>query len=529
MRRSIDGLPAGVARTTAHRAPGGTRSPRRALATLALVVTSVAATACEGDNLFSGETPELLPRVLGVNAPETAIAGDTIGVRVDAYAARGVAQILVSLDGTVSRDTVVDVLPPRAQVTQTIKVPVPALLLGDTLLTVRASITDVLGNVSRSRETQVVAFGPPVVQSLSAPQTVRAGDVINLETKLAAARRITRVDYQVRGAFSKDTSIVVGPPNKTVSQVLTLQVPTVVQDTVLRVSVSARDESGFTSTPKLLEVPLSIDPPVLEIETPAMARAGGRMEIDVTATGLRKVSQIKVELRGAHVADILVAADPQRSEFQRTIAVDLPGTITSPMLDVHVYAIDTGGAISARKSEVVEINLEPPVVLDVEVPSTVFNNQMLDVRVKAQSSRPFARVDVRFRGAVDADKSWSPGAMQPPCSGNDLSYCITWDGGSVLVPDEPKDVVMVIHATVTDVTGEVSEIVSRVVVVEITEDEDSTASASTAPRKATNASVASTVTKLNDALGARARTGPAAVATPREKPALVTRKNAPRN
>lgn len=501
MRRTDNQLATIGAEASARGGHGGRRIPGRVLGALSLSLVAAAA-ACEGENLFSGDSPELLPRVLSITAPQTVIAGDTISVRVDATAPHGVAQISVSIDGAVSRDTVVEITPPKTQVGQTIRVAVPSVI-SDTLLTVHASAADALGNVSRARVLELVAFGPPLVSSVSGPASIRGGDVVNLEARVSGSRRVTRVDYAFRGALTKDTSIAVNPAVKSITQALAIQLPaTLVQgDTMLQVSVSAVDESGFRGAPRVVEIPLSIDPPVLLLDVPAQARAGDKLEVKVRATGLRKVSQVRVELRGVTpgaYSNTTVAADPLRSDFQQTVTINLPGAVTFDpntcsanlcALGVHVFAIDIGGAISATKSDTVYIPVDPPVILDVETPGGVFTNAMTPpIRVLAEGDRPLSEITVYFRGAVDAEQTHTVTPQRHEASAD----------FTVLIPETPNDGVLIVYATARDVTGALSEIATRVIAVELPE-EDETGSASLSSARTTD--VGETLMRLREQLG----------------------------
>src|SRR5690606_32751348 len=74
------------------------RIRRRALPALVMLLSATALlSACEGDNLFTGEGPSFVPRVTALAAPEVALGGDTIRVRVDAVAQRGISRVDISL------------------------------------------------------------------------------------------------------------------------------------------------------------------------------------------------------------------------------------------------------------------------------------------------------------------------------------------------------------------------------------------------------------------------------------------------
>lgn len=457
--RSISGLALDEASVSA-RTSVRRRTPRRIFGALCLGLIAVAAGACEGDNLFSSDTPELLPRVSNLSAPATAVAGDTISVRVDAYAPHGVAQIAVSVEGAVTRDTIVEITTNRTQVSQTVRVPVPPVV-SDTLLTVRASVADKLGNVSLTRTTQVVAYGPPTISSVLAPVSVRANDVVNIEVKAAGVRRITRVDYHIRGALSRDTSISVQPAQTNVAQDLTFQVPAIVSDTIVNLSIVAWDEAALASVSKNVQIPLAIDPPVLTLQAPSFARAGDRLDVKVSASGMRKISQVRIQLRGAADMDTTVNLNPTQNSFTQSVAMRLPAAITSSDLEVHAFVIDVGGANSATQSVDVYIPIDPPEILDMDLPGEVLAGQTLDVLVYASGSLPLRSVEVRFRLAVDVPAQSYVIPADPPQYSFEQPV-------SLVVPQNPKEQVLLVEARAIDAAYQASSPwVSRTVTVTI--------------------------------------------------------------
>lgn len=84
--------------------PRARSSRRRAAAATLSLLSVVTLGACEGDNLFNGGADDYQP-VASIAAPDLVVAGETVGIRVDAAAASGVAQLSVSMRGIVSKDT----------------------------------------------------------------------------------------------------------------------------------------------------------------------------------------------------------------------------------------------------------------------------------------------------------------------------------------------------------------------------------------------------------------------------------------
>jgi hypothetical protein len=434
---------------------------RWTLRSVAFLAITVNLAACSGDNLFSGDSPDLLPEVVGLSAGSTATAGQAVSIRVDAAATHGVAQIYVSLQGAATRDTIVEILPPRAQVSQTVRFTMPAVIT-DTLLTVRATAIDRFGNESRSRTVDVVAFGGPEITAVNRPSTVRAGEVLNVEVGVLGARRVTRVTYQIRGALSKDTTIVVNPPQNSVNQSLLLQVPTAVQDTVVRMMVFARDESGADGPQRNDQILLAIDPPSVAITVPATARAGDRMDVAVVASALRKLSRILIQLRGANVSkDTTILVTPERTDFSQTISIPLPGDIRpsvqgaqSTALTVQAFATDKGGAISQTQPSSVDVPTTPPVIMELVLlpagATGVFDNAPADFRVTAEGSRPLTRIDLVYRGAINTTQPFT-------VPSGSIVYSFTVPFATILVPNNPSQQMFTVTAIATDAAGGVSE------------------------------------------------------------------------
>jgi hypothetical protein len=157
----------------------------------------VTAGACQGDNLFSGESASGRPRVIDIVLPQSVVAGDTVLIRVDATAPRFVDQVLLSLRGAVNRDTVAEIDDDKQQASVIFKIAIPSAIQ-DSLLRVTAQVSDKAGEFSAPAQVNALAFGPPVVTGVSGPSGVRPGETINIRVTAFGARRVARIDLSAR-------------------------------------------------------------------------------------------------------------------------------------------------------------------------------------------------------------------------------------------------------------------------------------------------------------------------------------------
>lgn len=439
-------------------APARPRLPAmgRALALVALALTGLAA--CEGDNLFSGDGPSFQPRVLSIGLPDAAFADDTVTIRIDAVAARQVSQIIVSTRGAVSRDTVIDVDDELQQVSAVVKVGIPAVLQ-DTLLIVEAQISDAAGARSVTKQAVTPAFGPPTVQTVGTPGAVRAGEVATLRITAFGARRISRIDVQARGAFTKDTSITVAPARSSVTQDVLLSIPVSVTDTILNLSVTAHDEVGFMSEPEVAMVPFIIDPPSIAIIAPPSVQPGSPLNVEVQAQALRKITQLRLELSGG-LNPVVVPINPAQTNVNRFVSIDIPGDFQESEIQLVAYAIDRAGDESITPAQNIAVPSGAPIVLTVDAPSTATGGHLVDVRVNATGTRPIKEVRVRWRGFL-ADSLTVPetvASITPPRANVSADF-------SVRVPCYSTSKTLLILVTATDEADQISPVASGVVTV----------------------------------------------------------------
>jgi|GEM_PF-664001 len=409
--------------------------------------------ACDGDNLFSGDTESARPRVLALLGPDFVLAGDTFEVRVDGFAARGLSRIDLSLRGAVSKDTSISYSGDTKSASAIFRIAAPSFL-PDTVMFLFARATDQAGASSPIRTDTAVAYGPAGISDFIGPDSVSVGQTTTFRVRVVSARRITGIEVQARGALFLDSLIQIVPPRFDVTQDITLQIPTPAQDTLLRLAFRVRDESNFVGGYQNIDIPVAISPPTLTLTAPVSASPGGTLDLRAVAASLRQVSQIRVQLSGAVSRDSVIDISPTRVNVDQPISFRLPGDIQDSTLTVRAFAIDRSGATSPTQTALVRIPLGAPAILSLTTPTdSTRGGRTLDVRVVARGIRPLTRIDVRFRGAVDADRSItiSPERLD-----------VTQDV-SVQIPLDVADTTLTISATATDVTGAVSPISSLII------------------------------------------------------------------
>jgi hypothetical protein len=376
--------------------PGTSRIVRRLSALLLAGV--VFAGACEGDNLYSGDVSEYTPLVNSLSLPQVAFAGDDVTIRIDAAAARGISQIVLALRGAVQKDTVVELDEPLARVSQIVSIRIPQAVT-DTLILVQAAVIDQYGDVSATREGTVIVFGPPTINSVLAPAIVQAGSLVSIRVSAFGARNISQIDLVTVGAVHKDTTVSVFPPRTNVTQDIVFSVPSFVQDTVIQLAVSARDELGAASPAKLMLVPMVIAPPTVDAIVPSSVQAGKILSVAVAASSARQISEVRVEIRGGWSQDLVVRLSPTRANALEYIDVPLPANLIVPQLRVRAIALDRANVLSATEVYTVEAPAFAPVVASVSpFWETIEGGHYADFRVQALGDRAITTIRFRWRG-----------------------------------------------------------------------------------------------------------------------------------
>jgi hypothetical protein len=337
-------------------------------------------------------------------------------------------------------------------------IPVPAILQ-DTVLQVEASVTDAYGRTSRTRQASVIAVGPPTVLAVSAPSTVHAGETITVRVIAYGARRIERIDLGLRGAVQRDTSITLFPAQNSVSRDIQISLPSLVQDTMLTVTASVRDEAGSNSSGRSTNVALAIDPPTVQLVSPNTARAGMNLDVQVLAQSVRQVAEIRVEVVGAlpAIPATTIKVAPTATSVVQNVSIPIPGNILTQNIRVRAFAIDRSNVISQTPEHPVSVPLGQPVVTSIETPFVAIAGRMTDVRVRANGARPITRIEVHFRSGFDADMVFAVTPIR-----TDVIQDV-----AVMVPAAIKEDYVVVTAVAIDVSGEVSEVVTSSFALEL--------------------------------------------------------------
>lgn len=391
-------------RTTTINASGAPR-PRCARAVLAALATIFIVGACEGDNMFSGESSSGRPRVLDIVMPQSVVAGDTVLIRVDGTAPRGIDQILVSLRGAVSRDTTATIDDEKQQASVVFKFAIPSAIQ-DSLLIVQAQVSDVAGQFSAPAEVSALAFGPPVVTGVSGPNGVRAGETVNVRVTAFGARRVSRIELSARGAVTIDTAVDLSPSVVNANEVISLRLPDVVQDTLITLTATAHDQFGFSSAPRSGSIAFAIEPPAVQMLVPPSVEAGKLLNFAVYATALRQITQIRIRYSfpGHPDQEDIFSISPTRAQVTQYVSKLLPANLALPEVRVQAFALDRANDLGISQVYTVPTPSGGPVIASSSVQSaSVFGGHFVDVRVQATGDRPIKRIRFRWRGFTAED------------------------------------------------------------------------------------------------------------------------------
>jgi len=213
----------------------------------ALLCGALVLGACEGENLFDSESnPNIEPQV-AITAPDVVSAGDTVTVGVSASAALNVQKIVVSVRGTVSKDTVISTSLARSA-SANVKLALPYVISSNEMI-VTAQAADVNGHVSRLRMDTVQVVGPsgpitqPAITGIIAPDTTRVGRTIDVRAQAQATLPINQIQFRFRGAANQTVTVAVPNLTNAIADAQ-IAIPDGATDNTLTVTVIARDVNG---------------------------------------------------------------------------------------------------------------------------------------------------------------------------------------------------------------------------------------------------------------------------------------------
>ncbi len=407
--------------------------------------------ACQGDNLFSGNSESLQPRIVGIAAPAQVFPGDTVVVQVSAYGARQITSVAVQLSGAMTFDTTITVTA-ATTIATTLRVPL-AGFLSDTMLIIHAVAYDKTGAVSRMRSDTIKAVAPPAVVEFSGPDSVRPGAAITFAVRAVGVRPITKIRFSLRGAVSRLDSIMVAQPRKDVSESITIPLSvTDVVDTMLVVDMQATDNSGLAGFITRDSVPVAVPVPTITLMTvPDTVWAGGSIEMTVQARGLRNLTKLSVSLRGGVFRDTMITVTVPGRSITQTASFLVPASVQDSVR-MSVMVMDAAGVLSRPSLKNVTIPTGSPVVDSLIIAGdSVRPGTPLDAHVVAHGSRTITTLTLSLRGAYNQDVS-----AVPPAS-NNVMYDFTVPLGAT-----PADSMLVITAKATDAAGKISAGLQRV-------------------------------------------------------------------
>ncbi len=127
---------------------------RRRLAPAAVAAGAVLLGACNGDNLFRLAVSASAPEITAMTVPESAAAGATFTVHVEATGSRPIVALNIVLSSAVQKNIPVAIDPAATGLTQDVLVGLPGAV-ADSILVVTATVTDTTGAVSEAVTRQV--------------------------------------------------------------------------------------------------------------------------------------------------------------------------------------------------------------------------------------------------------------------------------------------------------------------------------------------------------------------------------------
>jgi hypothetical protein len=369
-------------------------------------------TACDGDNLFTGNTPAGggAPRVTVIDVPQSVREGDRLDIVVKAVAPGGMAAVHMRYRRAVDQDPT-PVLPATPGRTDTVTFIVPPLQIPDeakdSVLVVDVWAVDQQGRVSEivTRVIPVTVRSGPIVSAIVTPSSVSMGDTVRVRV---SARHHSGLRFVGYALISATGDTLPGSPRlepvsgTAVDTVFTLVLPTSLQPTDLRViglAVNSADLRGVSAPLQLSVVDLL--PPEVRILTPSagashplsdsifvrvhVADSAGVAEVRLRGEAIRRDSlqNTTVVTRYAQKTVVMPGLPNEMAPRDTTLVRYLLPVGGDVSEDVHIIAeaIDLGGNMSA---DTVVISDGPRVqIMNLADNSNVGMNRMLLVHVNA--------------------------------------------------------------------------------------------------------------------------------------------------
>src|SRR5690606_30681837 len=110
---------------------------------------------------------------------------------------------------------------------------------------------------------------------------------------------------------------------------------------------------------------------------------GQLLTFSVRAVGLRNVTRIGMQLRGAMTRDTIVTVPVPSTDVVQPISFAVPPTVSDTLLNVTIFAIDERNQIGASQTLTLPVGITPPSVVLTAAPDSVQAGRVLDLRVTA--------------------------------------------------------------------------------------------------------------------------------------------------
>ncbi|MGQ0815917.1 MAG: hypothetical protein ACT4O1_15915 [Gemmatimonadota bacterium] len=407
--------------------------------------------------------------IAALTAPATAIPGTNLDLAVRGTAMRGVRSIRVELRGATLAPINIDTVfsQTRPDITANFTIALPGGLT-DPSITVRAFATDRAGTVSTSSNVATVALntGAPTIVSVSAPDSTRGGQPVDVRVVAQGARPITSLTVFFSGAVV--TSVTRPIDNRTqVEEIFRITLPVEVSDTVLIINAVASSSGVLSpataSSTRRVRVTDVTVPVVSATATPANTAAGSTISIRVNARD--NVSVTRIGFAAVNPAGDTIGVSPtlvatSGAVKDTTFSFLVPLTITPRTIRVLGIAQDASGrrGISTAVNVVVADSAAPAITINTPAAgSTLPLND--SVRVNVSVVDPTGIKTIRLRGeSVRVDSLGPTRTIQrfaekvitfPFTPGGPLPTNITITRYLLAIPDSISEPVSII-ATASD-------------------------------------------------------------------------------
>lgn len=298
---------------------------------------------------------------------------------------------------------------------------------------------------------------PPQVTQLAVPDSAVAGRTLSVQVEARATRGVARIDVSVLGGASKDTSIVINPPQKEASAVVSILLPPALLDTLVLVGVTATDSAGVVSKPRTATIRAVGPPVVLSVSQPPRMAANDLLTVQVSARGFREISKLRAVLQGAVSKDTTINIVPPVKDLSQSISIRMPSAFQDTTLTLAISAIDLSGRESQQTVVNVPLTIGGPQVTELTAPDSAKPGGVVDFRVSASAPRQVSKITLQFRGAVTQDSiiEFDPPRGQVT---QDISYRL---------PAGITDSRLIIRVTATDQASGLSSVRADTVLIDV--------------------------------------------------------------